>query len=69
MLKLSTQNFVNGTNVKDLSKDQCINMIADAKDDIARLKALDVGSTAVDKQIAALEAGIKGVVEVLDAKK
>ena len=69
ILKLSTQHFINGTNIKDMSASACISCIADAKDDIARLEALDVNSSAITKQIADLNKGIEVVVKVLDAKK
>ena len=67
-MKVSTQQYINGTNVKDLSKSDCIGIIRTAEGDISTLKAIDTESTAVTAEIEKLEGFISDVVEVLDSK-
>ena len=69
MSKVTTQQYIDGVNVKDLSKKECIGIIRSAEADIETLKGVKTESSAVKAEIKGLENFIGGVVEVLDAKK
>lgn len=67
-IKLSTQHYVNGENVKDLTQAQCMNIIAQGEADIATLEALTTKSEAITAQIANIKAGLEEVAKILDKK-
>lgn len=68
-MKVTTQQYINGTNVKDLDKSDCIGIIRAAEADIATLEGVQTESKAVTAEIAGIRSFIDEVVEVLDAKK
>ena len=67
--KVTTQHFINGVNVKDLSKSECINIIRTAEADIATLEAIETESATVENEVKSLRKFIGEVVTHMDAKK
>jgi len=67
-MKLKTLHYINGTNVADMSADDCIACIADAEAHLVKLGKINANSTAIKAEVERIEAFIAGVVKHLDAK-
>lgn len=59
---------INGALVEQFSDDELFEKVSRAREEIARLEALDVDSKKVKGQIADLEAGIKKLIEIVDSR-
>ncbi len=68
MLKVKTVHYIDGVNVADMSKSDCIAQIAAAEGKIVSLNGIQVESKAITAEIKATEAFIADVVKHLDAK-
>lgn len=67
MVKIEKVTLINGMRADKLKAQDLIDMIVTCRADMAELRALDIQSKYVDKQVAAIEAAIVELTELLDA--
>jgi hypothetical protein len=68
MIEIKSITYINGTAVEDLTDDQIFGKIAQAEDEIAKLKTIKAKSEKIKAKIAEIQASITGLVEIVDAR-
>ena len=67
-ITVTTEHFVNGQNIKELTDDQIINFIAETESKIEKLKSVKTKSSTITAKIAEHETAIQGMVELMDSR-
>jgi len=66
--RVVTMNLIDGRNVKDMNKQELIDIVAKTEGEIAELSALTTESTGIKAEVDALKKFLVEVVKHLDAK-
>lgn len=66
MIDIKTITYVNNTNIRDLSNDAVMNLIANANERIAQLENTNPRPTRINKEIEKLRGGVQQLVKLLD---
>lgn len=67
-MKVKTVHYINGINVADMTKSDCIACIASAEAEVSKLEAISASSKVIDAEVNRIETFISDVVKHLDAK-
>lgn len=67
-IEITTKHFINGREVSTMTDAEIYDMIAKQEADIERLDAIKTKPARLAKQIAGMQAGVKALVDFLDAK-
>jgi hypothetical protein len=67
-IKIENKTYVNGVGVAGMTDDELFNQIAETEKEIARLEAIKTQPKKLKTRIADLQAGIEGLVKIVDGR-